>query len=119
MECDGQELNPLESFYGPIPPLGFCMTSLRAVWNTQNWIGWHISEQIDHWSTCLTALTNNVSGTNQHLNFPNPNSVHLYLKQNLLIDIELRLVFEIELMENPINSSPFAVLYPYLRARRG
>ena len=36
MECDGQQLNPLESFYGPIPPLGFCMTSLRAVWNSQN-----------------------------------------------------------------------------------
>ena len=32
--------------------------------------------------------------------------------------IEHGLVFEIELMENPINSSPFAVLYPYLRAGR-
>ena len=32
--------------------------------------------------------------------------------------IEHGLVFEIELMENPINSSPFAVLYPYLRACR-
>ena len=40
------------------------------------------------------------------------------LKQVLLIDFEPWLVFEIELMENPINSSPFAVLYPYLRAGR-
>ena len=124
MECDGQQLNPLESFYGPIPPLGFCMTSFRAVWNTQNtqmgldwmaylWTDW----PLEHLPDCANKQCERHKSAFE-LSPIWIQSTYTYLKQNLLIDIELRLVFEIELMENPINSSPFAVLYPYLRACR-